>query len=316
MGRRSAGGNREQHSVADLLRAAAASQTQTGPRRHAKTEPESEGYDGQSVELGTPVQEINSPPAPSTTAQMSITEPAQAPRTAPDPERDLEPNSSPASTVRAEFLHGNAGPRTTQISASSDEVASAFAFLPGADTAVRTTEPPAAVSDERPRSPAANSTDDMDTGRLPIVEPAPIEIEPQPSEADLSSSKVEPQPDESEPTLDTAESAPTDAAAARQVSADPGSRSGATSWLLAVGEVVLAIVIGAGLAYVFRLLWDIYPYVAAVIAPVVICGVIGIVGYTRKRLNQGSIPLSLLLVILFITGLLVVLPAAWVMTTR
>lgn len=90
-------------------------------------------------------------------------------------------------------------------------------------------------------------------------------------------------------------------------------RSSAVHWMLAIGEVVLAVAIGVGLSYVFRLLWDITPYVASVLAPVVICAVVGIVGLSRKKLGLGAIPLGLLLLVLFVTALLVVVPAAWVL---
>ena len=85
-------------------------------------------------------------------------------------------------------------------------------------------------------------------------------------------------------------------------------------WTLAIGEVILAVAIGVGLSFVFRLLWDIAPYAAAVLAPVVICAVVAIVGFGRKKMGLGSIPLSLLLLVLFVTALLVVIPAAWVLT--
>lgn len=91
--------------------------------------------------------------------------------------------------------------------------------------------------------------------------------------------------------------------------------SGAAHWTLAIGEVILATAIGVGLSFVFRLLWDIAPYAAAVLAPVVICAVVAIVGFSRKKMGLGSIPLSLLLLVLFVTALLVVIPAAWVLTS-
>lgn len=76
-------------------------------------------------------------------------------------------------------------------------------------------------------------------------------------------------------------------------------RSGAAHWALAIGEVILAIAISVGLSFVFRLLWDIAPYAAAVLAPIVICAVVAIVGYSRKKMGSGSIPFDLLLVVLF-----------------
>lgn len=112
---------------------------------------------------------------------------------------------------------------------------------------------------------------------------------------------------ESAATHRRAESAPEQARRQRE-------HSGAVHWALAVGEVLLAVVIGVGLSYVFRLMWDIAPYGAAILAPVVICAVVGIVGFSRKKMGLGAIPLTLLLLVLFVTSLLVVLPAAWVLT--
>lgn len=91
-------------------------------------------------------------------------------------------------------------------------------------------------------------------------------------------------------------------------------RASAVHYLLALGELILAVALGLGLSYLFRQLWDFTPYVAAVAAPVAVCGLVGVVGAVRKRLHLGAVPLGLLLVILFVATLLVVLPAAWVIS--
>lgn len=87
----------------------------------------------------------------------------------------------------------------------------------------------------------------------------------------------------------------------------------APSWKVAAGEVLLAVALGTGLSYGFRVLWRWQPYVAAVAAPICICLAVGLVGIIRARRGYPMMPFAVLLLILFVLTVLVTLPAAWVM---
>lgn len=327
MGRRSAGGNDQQRSVADLLRAASSDNQPHRSRRHGESnlvtarddrppsavalsdaqDESTPASPEQNPEQGTALSaDLAAPPADIISADESTderAEPADDLAGTPRESVDTQKYSAPAATPDIEQLIETTDARE----------------LPNAQTVEDADPPRSSASGLLKSNPAAHSaaprtlsdvgpTDDLDTAEVPAVDKDPAAASSLQTTGS-ESVEVESTSNASMPSPAKTESAPL-------AQPEPTDQSATTSWFLAIGEVVLAIVIGAGLAYVFRLLWDIYPYVAAVIAPLVICGVIGVVGLARKRLRQGAIPLSLLLVILFITGLLVVLPAAWVMTTR
>ncbi|MEO6956169.1 MAG: hypothetical protein ABI137_05435 [Antricoccus sp.] len=378
MGRRSAGDNDQQLSVADLLRAASRDRQPRRSRRHGDSNLATVRDDPQQSEVALPAEQVGAPSANPKEIQHQAGDLATPPskRVGPDPKqrRVTEQAGEQVTSLPDGVSAANDSdqiselaidpvlplpdrvsldPRRGQVSESASDLpippqdgvsagqhsdqtveqererriettgaqalevldvdiaaknadsqqSSALAFLSAADPAEHRLVPTAT-----PRS-NAGPADELDTAEVPVFDERDASAESSLSTAKAESAEVEPMLTMALPTPAETEPGPL-------ARSDLVDHSAATSWLLAIGEVVLAIVIGAGLAYVFRLLWDIYPYVAAVIAPLVICGVIGVVGLARKRLRQGAIPLPLLLVILFITGLLVVLPAAWVMTTR
>lgn len=129
------------------------------------------------------------------------------------------------------------------------------------------------------------------------------------AEQDESSST--PEAADAPPTLEPADPVTGEMAATQSTTPQTGAPP-----TLMVLEVVLAAVLGFALSYVYRLLWDLQAYLAAITAPLVLCGVVLIVGAARRRLGHGAIPLPLLLLILFVVTLLVMLPAAWVLDGR
>lgn len=169
----------------------------------------------------------------------------------------------------------------------------------------------AALAEARRIRAGVSPTDEAVTGPTPVVRPVathgPVVRE------DISTLATTPRPDETTPTATTPAPTPAPTPAEKAASA-PAKSTSFVHYLLALGELILAVALGLGLSYLFRQLWDFTPYVAAVAAPVAVCGLVGVVGVVRKRLHLGAVPLGLLLVILFVATLLVVLPAAWVIS--
>jgi hypothetical protein len=90
----------------------------------------------------------------------------------------------------------------------------------------------------------------------------------------------------------------------------------ALAWVRFVGELVLALAVGVGVYYLFTVLWELLPYVAVVAAPVAIAGMVGGVSFWRSRHGQGPLPTRVLLLLLFAGALLVVVPAAGLLSGR
>ncbi|MPR00483.1 hypothetical protein GB931_21665 [Modestobacter sp. I12A-02628] len=86
--------------------------------------------------------------------------------------------------------------------------------------------------------------------------------------------------------------------------------AGVLAWLRFGLEIVAAAAVGIAVHYVFSLLWDLAPYAAVVAAPLAVTGLVGGVGWWRQRRGRGPVGLPLLLVLLFAGTLLVIVPAA------
>lgn len=84
----------------------------------------------------------------------------------------------------------------------------------------------------------------------------------------------------------------------------------ALAWARFAGELVVALAVGVGLYYLFSVLWELLPYLAVVLAPLVLTGLVGGVAFWRRRHGQPQLETRLLLVLLFAGTLLVVVPAA------
>lgn len=96
--------------------------------------------------------------------------------------------------------------------------------------------------------------------------------------------------------------------------ARPASRrAGALGWVVFAVELVAAAVLGVLIWYAFGLLWELYPYAAAVVTPFVLAGVVTgaqVLRRWRSREPLGSLAVTALLVV---AAFLVVFPAATVL---
>lgn len=91
----------------------------------------------------------------------------------------------------------------------------------------------------------------------------------------------------------------------------PAQRDGSSPGMLLAVELLLMLVLGAALAFGFRMLWVAAPYAAAVAAPLCLCLAIGVLLAVRMRGGAPSMPVGQLLLVVFAFVLLVSLPAAW-----
>ena len=87
-------------------------------------------------------------------------------------------------------------------------------------------------------------------------------------------------------------------------------RQSALAWARFAAELLVAVGVGIGVYYLFTVLWELLPYLAAVAAPVVVTGLVGGVATWRARQKQPPLETRVLLVLLFAGTLLAVVPAA------
>jgi len=90
-------------------------------------------------------------------------------------------------------------------------------------------------------------------------------------------------------------------------------RSGLLGWVALLGELVAAAVLGVLIWYAFSLLWQLYPYVAAIAAPLVLAGVVTAGQLLRRRRSKESLGSAAIAALLLVAAFLVVLPAAAVL---
>ncbi len=89
--------------------------------------------------------------------------------------------------------------------------------------------------------------------------------------------------------------------------------SAARGWSLLIVEVVLVAFLGVLLWYGFSVLWELYPYAAAVAAPGVLAGIVGVGQLLRARRGLPPLPGSVVFALLLVGTVLAVLPAAAVL---
>lgn len=92
-------------------------------------------------------------------------------------------------------------------------------------------------------------------------------------------------------------------------------REGVVAWLRFGGELVLALAAGVGIYFLFTVLWQQLPYVAAVLAPVAVAGLVGGVAAWRQRQDRDVVGVRLLAVLVFAGTLLTIAPAAGLLST-
>jgi hypothetical protein len=101
---------------------------------------------------------------------------------------------------------------------------------------------------------------------------------------------------------------PDDLDGADELDATP--RESALAWLRFAGELVIALAAGVGIYFTATLLWENVPYLAVLLVPLAVTGLVAGVGAWRQR--QGREPVGpLLLAVLVVAGtLLTIAPAA------
>ncbi|MEJ7705395.1 MAG: hypothetical protein WKF47_17950 [Geodermatophilaceae bacterium] len=85
-------------------------------------------------------------------------------------------------------------------------------------------------------------------------------------------------------------------------------------WFVFVIELVVAAVLGVLIWYAFGLLWELYPYAAAVAAAVVLSGLVTAGQVLRRWRSQDPLGPMAVAALLLVAAFLVVLPAAAVLT--
>jgi hypothetical protein len=94
-----------------------------------------------------------------------------------------------------------------------------------------------------------------------------------------------------------------------------GPREGAVAWLRFIGELVLALAAGVGIYFLFTVLWQQLPYVAVLLAPVAVAGLVGGVSAWRQRQDREPAGARLVAVLVFAGTLLTIAPAAGLLST-
>jgi hypothetical protein len=97
---------------------------------------------------------------------------------------------------------------------------------------------------------------------------------------------------------------------------DTSPRESALAWLRFAGELIIALAAGVGVYFAATLLWEQLPYVAVVLVPLAVTGLVAGVSVWRHRQGREA-PGPRLLALLVLAGtLLTIAPAAELLTTR
>jgi len=87
-------------------------------------------------------------------------------------------------------------------------------------------------------------------------------------------------------------------------------RESALAWLRFAGELIIALAAGVGVYFAATLLWENVPYVAVLLAPLAVTGLVGGVGLWRQRQGRDPVGARLLTILVFAGTLLTIAPAA------
>lgn len=91
---------------------------------------------------------------------------------------------------------------------------------------------------------------------------------------------------------------------------DATPRESALAWLRFGAELVIALAAGVGVYFAATVLWETVPHVAALLAPLVVAGLVGGVGAWRHRQGREPVGPRLLAMLVFAGTLLTIFPAA------
>jgi hypothetical protein len=137
----------------------------------------------------------------------------------------------------------------------------------------RVAEPPAQRSTSRPAQRPADLDPHPSTGPIPVV-----------------------RADDLDPGLDD--------------DLETTPRESALAWLRFAGELIIALAAGVGVYFAATLLWDNAPYLAVLLSPIAVAGLVAGVGFYRQRQNREPMGTRLLAVLVFAGVLLTIVPAA------
>jgi hypothetical protein len=91
---------------------------------------------------------------------------------------------------------------------------------------------------------------------------------------------------------------------------DATPQESALAWLRFVGELIIALAAGVGVYFAATLLWENVPYLAVLLAPLAVTGLVGGVGLWRQRQGREPVGARLLTILVFAGTLLTIAPAA------
>lgn len=91
---------------------------------------------------------------------------------------------------------------------------------------------------------------------------------------------------------------------------DATPQESALAWLRFAGELVIALAAGVGVFFAATVLWEMASYVALLLVPLAVTGLVAGVGAWRQRQGEEPIGLRLLAILVFAGTLLTIVPAA------
>jgi hypothetical protein len=97
---------------------------------------------------------------------------------------------------------------------------------------------------------------------------------------------------------------------------DNSPQESALAWLRFAGELVIALAVGIGVYFAATVLWENIPYLAVVLVPVSVTGLVTGVGAWRARMGREPVGALLLAVLVLAGTLLTIVPAASVIANR
>ena len=97
---------------------------------------------------------------------------------------------------------------------------------------------------------------------------------------------------------------------------DGSPQESALAWLRFAGELVIALAVGIGVYFAATVLWENIPYLAVLLVPVAVSGLVAGVGAWRARMGREPVAARLLAVLVLAGTLLTIVPAASVIANR
>jgi hypothetical protein len=97
---------------------------------------------------------------------------------------------------------------------------------------------------------------------------------------------------------------------------DATPQESALAWLRFGGELLIALAAGVGVFFAASLLWDLASYVALLLVPLAVTGLVAGVGMWRQRQGEEPVGPRLLALLVFAGTLLTIVPAAQLLAAR